>query len=374
VSARLEMGGLGRQAPSDETIKSYWKVRPDQVVVNPMWLVGGSIGVSEVAGAVSPAYRVYDVMPGVHPRYIHYLLRAHPYLEQYRLLGRGDTTFDRSVGREDFEGLPVALPPLNGQKRIADFLDDQVVLLDHLEERLVRILELWSERTEASIDATLTKGRGVTSKWPRLSYLVRQITSGPRGWADFAGESGSAFIRSANLRRDSLSLRLDDLVRVEPPPSALAESSRTSVDLGDVLVGITGANSGWVSLVREPELVGGHVSQHVALIRPDHCSVRSAWLAHYLRSRTCAWQLSASEYGGTKTQLSLPDLRALRVPVSALEHQDRDLAQVEMTMHTFERLRDLRLLQVELLSERKKALITAAVTGQFDVTTARRVA
>ena len=179
VSARQEMGGLGRQAPSVETIKSYWKVRPDHVVVNPMWLVGGSVGVSDVAGAVSPAYRVYKVNPGVHPRYIHHLLRTYPFMEQYRLLGRGDTTFDRSVGREDFEGLPLALPPLEGQRRIADFLDDQVATIDRAialrgkqTALLVELLDSHARSLLVDPEAPLTAGA------PVRRFVTRVQTGG----------------------------------------------------------------------------------------------------------------------------------------------------------------------------------------------------
>jgi type I restriction enzyme S subunit len=330
----------------------------------------GELNVADRAYAIGRGLAAIRPYMHIDARFLRYALFAN--LDRLHAAATGTTFLAVTLG--DLKEIRLPAPPLEVQSRIADFLDDQVALLHHLERCLAQSVDLWSEQTESSIDAMLTSGRGMPSTWPRLSYLVRQITSGPRGWADFTGESGSPFFRSANLRRDSLSPRLDDLVRVQPPPSALAESARTSVDLGDVLVGITGANSGWVSLVREPELVGGHVSQHVALIRADRSMIRSAWLAHSLRSRTCSAQLSASEYGGTKTQLSLPDLRALRVPVSTLEHQDQALAQIQVTVQTFERLRDLRLRQIELVSERKKALITAAVTGEFDVTTARSVA
>jgi type I restriction enzyme, S subunit len=364
--------GLGRQAPSEKTIYDYWKVKPDRVVVNPMWLVGGSVGVSQTWGAVSPAYRVYGLRAGVHPRFIHHVLRSYPYLEQYRLLGRGDTTFDRSVGREDFEGLPLRLPPLSDQQRIAEYLDDQVALLERAVELRQEQIALLAERLDAFTDAALW-GDGDVSQHVRLGYLTEVVTSGPRGWGDYVGEAGRPFFRSANLDKDSLEPKLANLAFVAPPASSEAEATRAAIALDDVLVGITGANAGWIALVRQPQLVGAVVSQHVALVRPSRAHLDSLWLAHLLRSRGCSRQLMAMQYGGTKTQLSLPNLRDLRVPARSTHEQRATGSLIEQEASTMATYRVLALRQVALLQEKKQALITAAVTGEFDVATARKV-
>lgn len=51
-------GNVDRQQASESTIARSLEVVPGQLVINPMWLTGGSIAVSGVWGAVSPDYRV----------------------------------------------------------------------------------------------------------------------------------------------------------------------------------------------------------------------------------------------------------------------------------------------------------------------------
>src|SRR5690606_19804030 len=43
-----------QQNASDASIPRYFVARPGDLVVNPMWLIGGAIGVSDRRGAVSP--------------------------------------------------------------------------------------------------------------------------------------------------------------------------------------------------------------------------------------------------------------------------------------------------------------------------------
>ena len=49
----------GRQEPDEASLPKYLIAEIDDLVVNPMWLIGGGIGVSQRAGAVSPDYRVF---------------------------------------------------------------------------------------------------------------------------------------------------------------------------------------------------------------------------------------------------------------------------------------------------------------------------
>lgn len=146
----------GRQLPSADTVANYWLVRPSDLVFNPMWAIEGGVAVSEVEGAVSTAYRVYQFpAEQVQPRFAHYLLRSRPALDQYRAMVRGVTTFDRSVTREDFEAMPIGLPPMPEQRAIADFLDVETARIDALIEKKRKLVHLLELRFESWIRSIL---------------------------------------------------------------------------------------------------------------------------------------------------------------------------------------------------------------------------
>ena len=145
-----------RQEPSIEGIPRYLIARQGDLVVNPMWLTGGSIGVSQVVGAVSPDYRVFRSRGFHEPRYLHHLMRSRPYIRQYKLYTRSDTTFDRRVQQGDLDNLPVAVPPLEEQREIADYLDGRTFKTDALIEEAKALIDLLKERRSALISAAVT--------------------------------------------------------------------------------------------------------------------------------------------------------------------------------------------------------------------------
>jgi type I restriction enzyme S subunit len=146
----------GRQEPDEVNLPRYLVIRPGDLVVNPMWLIGAAIGVTEVEGAVSPDYRVFRSNGSHYPRYLHHLLRSRSYVDQYLLYTRALTTFDRRVQQPDLDNLPLPVPPLDEQRRIADHLDEQTAKIDTLIAATRTLIELARERRSALITAAVT--------------------------------------------------------------------------------------------------------------------------------------------------------------------------------------------------------------------------
>ncbi|WP_083948201.1 restriction endonuclease subunit S [Thermobifida cellulosilytica] len=280
--------------------------------------------------------------------------------------GLGSTFLELSS--EALAALPIVNPPLDVQGNIANFLDSETRGIDRLSGLISRQLDLLEERRQWTLDEVWR--RAGRAQWKKLGYATLLVTSGPRGWGGYLDDDGEIFFRSANLNRRSLVPDLSDVAYVRLPAEARVEAVRSRISSGDVLVGITGANSGWVALA-DASVSGGYVSQHVSLVRPDSRILDGRWLGYMIASSVVQSELMGSQYGGTKTQLSLPDIRNIRIPDIPLEEQRRLVREVERTEELINRQKSLRKKQLSLLAERRQALITAAVTGQIDVTTAR---
>ncbi|MFC9910176.1 restriction endonuclease subunit S [Streptomyces sp. NPDC127197] len=345
----------------------YQLVHPGWLVVNRMKAWQGSVGISPFRGIVSGHYICFRPAHHENDRFLNWLLRSAPYTAEYAALSRGVRPNQVEIDNEWLRSLRIMLPPLEEQRRIADFLDAETARLDRLAVAMHKQDDLLKHRRLRVLD--LLGDVGTQPKKARLGYLSLLVTSGSRGWSEYIADSGELFFRSANLHADRIQPKLANTAYVQIPESEATEGQRARIKRGDVLIGITGANAGWVCLA-DDAVANGYVSQHVCLVRPDSSRLNSRWLALLAASTSVQSELMRSQYGGTKTQLSLPDVRAIRVPVLPVERQAQLALSVERRIESLDRQRALRQRQLQLLTERRQALITAAVTGQFDVTTA----
>lgn len=144
------------QEPSEESIPKYLAVSPGNLILNPMWLRGGAVGVSELRGAVSPDYRVFELSEEIDASYLGFILRSRPFIEQYKLLERAETTFDRRIQQVDLDNLPIPAPPLEIQKQIVRQIDEQFAADNVMRPTLTRVAELLTERRSALITAAVT--------------------------------------------------------------------------------------------------------------------------------------------------------------------------------------------------------------------------
>ncbi|MBO1753730.1 restriction endonuclease subunit S [Allobranchiibius sp. CTAmp26] len=377
IVARSSLGQ--RQEPDKKSLPRYLVTRPGDLVVNPMWLIGGAIGTSKVSGAVSPDYRVFR--PRNHnPRYLHYLLRTCAYIDQYRLYTRAQTTFDRRVQQPDLDNLPLLTPPETEQRAIADFLDRETARIDTLIAKQEQLITRLGERRIGVIRASvagLASGGAFdydghwfgTPPWTWTTAPVRYDFSVVLGKMLNASKSGN--VPESDTARPYLaagSIQPDQLVLDESKQMRFsrAELARYSLRAGDVVVVEGGAGYGRSHLLRN-DLDGWGFQNHVARIRPSSGRVASEFLTYCLKACLATGYVEANNRTATMPSLSRDVLGAIRIPVPPIaeQHQisaylDEQTAKIDTLIEKTERF-------IELSKERRSALITAAVIGQLDV-------
>jgi type I restriction enzyme S subunit len=280
-----------------------------------------------------------------------------------RLRGMARSNTQDNLNAEQVGNLPFPRIPTDEQRTIADFLDRETARVDTLIARKSVLLKTLGSRRRALTDKLLS---GAKAERVRIRHVIRSITSGPRGWSEFFADEGRIFLRITNVSSESIELVLDDVVRVNPPQGP--EVTRTLARTGDVVVSIT-ADIGSVGVVPS-DIPASHISQHLALLRTNHELVDPYWLGLSLFGSDAQSQLDSARYGGTKTQLSLDDVRDIRIPLPRMDEQRRLLS--TWCQHEAALIKTVTLLerQIALLRERRQALITAAVTGRLGITKA----
>lgn len=333
-----------------------------------MWLFGGGIAVSSLRGAVSPDYRVYRFRDACHPGYMHHLLRAGAYLAQYKLYGRADTTFDRRVSKDDFHEMPILLPPIEEQRKIADCLDIQVALLARARALRQKQIDLLEEHFISALHDTLEDVIGPGGFLPvPLKYLCRIVDTEHKTAPEQSG--GGYFVAGTGAIRNGVLVRTR---LYETDRATYQEWTQRAAPRRDDLVLTREAPVGEVALLTaEDENVC--IGQRVVLLRPNS-ELSPRLLLAVLLSPTARRFFADVTQGSLHPHLNMRDIGSIRIPTAPMDRQD---ALAETLIGRLSRLdesvRPLRI-SLDLLAERQAALITAAVTGQFDVTTARSVA
>lgn len=198
----------------------------------------------------------------------------------------------------------------------------------------------------------------------RLRNLLVSVTSGSRGWSNYAADSGPLFIRIGNLTRRSIDLDLTDAVRLALPASVMGETVRTHVEPNDILLSIT-AFIGSIALV--PEDIGeAYVSQHVACCRLATDAANARWVAYVLLSPIGQTHGTLCMYGGTKQGLSLDDVKNHLIILPPREEQDTIVRFLDHADRRIRRYIRAKQKLIALLEEQKQAIIHRAVTRGLD--------
>ncbi|MFD1531920.1 restriction endonuclease subunit S [Pseudonocardia aurantiaca] len=306
---------------------------------------------------------LFNVRPraGVDKRWLRWLLESK--LDQFRGQMHGSAMTHLTM--DMLRSVRVDLPDLGEQRRVADFLDAETARLDSLASVRLQAVKLAQERFEAFVDLELTGG---SVDYEPLRRAVDGLTVGvvvnPSTYVDPEGDV--LFFRGVDVSPFVLAVE-----RAQRMSSASNRLLRKSIlrcgDIVSVRVGEPG-----VSAVVPPEANGSNCAS-VMITRPGE-RVDSDFLCHVYNSRFGRSQWQALSVGAAQRQVNVSAAGDFRIPHLSIMRQ-RDLAcAFEKHRVLVSELSKWSARQVCLMTERRRALITGAVNGQLDVTTAREMA
>lgn len=303
-------------------------------------------------------------------RYFYYSLFAlRPTLQA---LGNGSTFQELSTPA--LAQLKVPSPPLATQHAIADFLDRQTAKIDDLISGQGRLMTLLADELE-SFRFDLVTGAGITTKkdsalpwcgyipahW-KLRRIVTIATMDSGHTPDrTVPEYWDGAIPWVSLN-DTAQLRRVDYIRETTKRvshEGLANSSAHLLPAGTVVFS-RDATIGCCGILAEPMAVSQHFIAWLcgSGLRPEFL---------LLALRAMGRELQRLSMGATIPTIGMPDVRALAMPLPPVSEQDQiikrfndERMRIENTAARAGRL-------LGLLQEFRSSLITAAVTGQIDV-------
>lgn len=353
-------------------ISNYKVVEVGDLVVNKMKAWQGSMGISEHQGIVSPAYITCRVDASkIFPKFLHYLLRSQPYISVYNALSYGVRIGQWDMHYEDFKKIPLPIPDVKEQRRIAVFLDRKTSEIDQAIAQKQRLIELLQEQKAILINQAVTKGLNLNT--PMRDSGINWIGKIPQHWEVKKG--AYIFRIHSGLAPDGLRLRREGTylyIKVADlnngSSCSLIRSSEERVDCRtqDLLPenaiifpkrgGAIFTNK--VRILRQPSLVDTNIMGLSAnlLVEPEY-------LCFLISSRSLAELADIS----TIPQINNKHISPLKFPVPSREEQRKIVDYIRSIESEYTQIFKKQSREIEVLNELKSALIAEAVTGKIEV-------
>jgi len=389
-----EKGNSGNKAKDDLT--AYKLAYPNDIVLNSMNVVAGSVGLSKYFGAVSPVY--YMLRPRKEEDVVEYfngIFQSETFQKSLFGLGNGIlvkesestgklNTIRMRIPMEKLNTVLLPYPPPEEQQIIANYLDKATAKIDTLIEKQTKLIELLKEKRQAVISTAVT--RGLDNTVAMKDSGVEWLGEIPEGWEIsklryiFSFGKGLT-ITKANLQDKGIAcvnygeihskygfevdtnkhaLKCVDVSYLDNSKSSLL--SRGDFVFADTSEDIEGAGN-FTHVTSETAIFAGY---HTVIAR-QIAQNNFRFLAYLIDSVVFRTQIRIAVKGVKVFSITQAILKASTVWLPDIVEQQVIADYLDDKTSKIDTLITKATKAIDLLKEKRTALISAAVTGKIDV-------
>lgn len=280
-----------------------------------------------------------------------------------------------TLNADELLSIKIPLPPLEEQKRIADFLDSKCAQIDNFCEKKQKLITLLNEKKQSLINECVTKGldTNVTFKDSGVEYLgeipqhwklvrlglILKTSSGttPDSGNDKYYKGGQiVWINSGDLNDGFLK---DSKRKITQ--DALDDYSVLKIfDKDSLIIAMYGATIGKTAILK----VNACVNQACCVLE------KSAWYntfyLFYLFNRYKKELISMGS-GGGQPNISQDIIKNLKIPLPPLKEQEQIAQFLDSKISKIDKIIEKTKKQIKLIKEYKNTLINQAICGRIDL-------
>ena len=340
---------------------------------------GDGVGVGKVYhyynGKFDYHQRVYmlNKFKFITGRFVFYYLSSNFY--KVALEGNAKSTVD-SLRLPQFLNFEFSIPSIKEQNFITTFLDHETAKIDKLIEKQQQLIELLKEKRQAVISHAVTKGLNpdvpmkdsgvewlgeVPVHWvpSRLKYHTRQIVDGAHFTPTYT-EIGIPFLRVTDIQDESINF---DNIKFIPEHEHKELIKRCKPESGDLLLSKNGT-------IGVPKLITWNwefsIFVSLCLIKFKE-TLTPEYSEYFFKSHEIKEQISGLVKQSTVINLHLDKIQNFWFCIPSLEEQWKIVNFLNEQTKTLDGLVESAEVAIQLMQERRTALISAAVTGKIDV-------
>ena len=333
-----------------------------------VFIRSGKHNCTNVCGTLQP------ITDQTNLKFSHYALQ---YATQFHK--RPDTNGAKIMNNEMAE-ISFALPAECEQFKIIEYLDHETAKIDSLIEKQQQLIQLLKEKRQAVISHAVTKGLDPSVKmkdsgvewlgdvpehWEVIkmgSCAFMQEGPGLRTW-QFKDE-GTKVICVTNITDKGIDFK--KLEKFISTSEYFDKYQHFTVSMGDILLSSSGNSWGKVAVYEEDEKVILNTST-IRLRQLHNKSISLNFLKFLLLSISVKEQLGLMMTGSCQPNFGPTHLKEVRVAIPETNEQIVIIENIENNINKHDLLIEKAELAIQLLQERRTALISAAVTGKIDV-------
>ncbi|OJA40219.1 restriction endonuclease subunit S [Burkholderia ubonensis] len=363
-----------------ESFETYQIIEPGDIVLRLTDLQNDKRSLRsalvEERGIITSAYLVIRPTK-VESRFLSYLLRAYDLTKVFYSMGGG---LRQSMKFTDMKRMPMVIPSEEEQVDIAAFLDRETGKIDALIAEQEKLLALLVEKRQATLSHVVARGLNprvpmkdsgvawlgeVPAHWgvTRLKFVASVQTGIAKGKDTTGKETVNVpYLRVANVQDGFLAL--DDIATIDIEPEQL---DRYRLQPGDVLMNEGGDfDKLGRGAIWHGEIKNCIHQNHVFAVRTH--SIDANWLNLITSSRYAQFYfMGRSKQSTNLASISSSNIMELPVLVPPAQEQRDILLFVNDETAKLDALKAEAEHAINLLKERRSALIAAAVTGKIDV-------
>lgn len=319
----------------------------------------------------------------INPKFLNYLLSGNIYRKLLSIQGNGFTRINLRL--EKLNELKLLLPNLREQQQIVNFLDKATAKIDTLIEKQTKQIELLKEKRQAVISHAVTKG--IKSNVKMKDSGVEWLGEIPEHWkvsklrflfsfstglnitkANLIDEDGipcvnygeihSKYGFEVNANKDSLKY-VDKEYLITSKASLLSEGDFVFADTSEDVKG----SGNFTHVVGDSKIFAGYHTVIARLIN----NYNSRYFAYIFDSNIFRTQIQLSIKGVKVFSITQAILKNCLIWFPVIEEQQQIVNYLDEKTSKIDTLIEKSNKSIELLKEKRTALISACVTGKIDV-------
>lgn len=362
-----EKGRVGNKK-SEDTAR-YKIVLPDDIVVNCMNVIIGSVGLSRYTGCLSPVYYVLTRRSDANnPHYLNAVFQTKPFQRSLVRIGNGIMAHRMRIPMELLKCEPFPVPPREEQDAIVRFLGHSNERVKRAIRAKTQLISLLNEQKQAIIQQATTHGLDPNV---RLSHSgVEWLGDVPEHWELLRSKYVFREVDNRSVTGEETHLSMSQELGLIPSSQIrrrLVSESYAGAKLcehEDLVLNRLKAHLGVFALAPER----GLISPDYTVFRPVR-EIEPLYFESIYRTPACRIELRRRAKGIVQGfwRLYTDDFYDIRVPVPPVVEQKAIMAVLDGELMTTNTVIARARREIKLLHEYLTRLVTDVVTGKIDV-------